>query len=81
MRKLLIAAAFVLAGTSAGLAQGYVYYGGPYAYSPGYVVYGYVPTYAAPTYYGYAPGWYGSYDDADSSYRQPSPRSTIRAVR
>jgi opacity protein-like surface antigen len=81
MKKLLIAAALVLAGTSAALAQGYVYYGGPYVSSPGYTVYNYVPSYA-PTYYGYAPGGgYGYYDESGNSYRQPSPRSTIRAVR
>lgn len=81
MRKLLISAALVLAGTTASLAQGYVYYGAPYAYSPGYAVYGYTPSY-----YTYVPaysGWYGygAYDESGNSYRQPSPRSTIRAIR
>ena len=80
MKKLLIAAGLVVAGTSAALAQGYVYYGVPYYGAP---VYGYVATYPAPyAYYGYAPGaWYGAYDTSHNSYRQPSPSSTIRAVR
>ena len=83
MRKLFIAAALMLAGTSAAMAQGYIYYGGPYAYAPGYTVYDYAPSYA-PSLYGYAPGgWYGygDYYDSSASIRQPSPRSTIRAVR
>ncbi len=80
MRKILIAAVLVVAGTSAASAQGYGY-GAPYAYSPGIAVYAYAPAYA-PAYYGYAPGgWYGSYDGSGNSYRQPSPSSTIRAVR
>lgn len=83
MKKLLVAAAIVVAGTSEALAQGYVYYGAPsgyvYRYSPGYGVYDYAPGY---TYGYYAPGYrYGDPDDADASVRQPSPSSTIRAVR
>jgi hypothetical protein len=87
MKRLLVAAAIVMAGTSAALAQGYVYYGAPsgsvYRYSPGYGVYDHAPGYAG-TYgsYGYAPGyWHGDPDDADASVRQLSPSSTIRAVR
>ena len=92
MKKLLFAAVLVVAGTSAAgtsaaLAQGYVYYGVPsgyvYPYSPGYGVYAYAPGYAG-TYgtYGYAPGyWYGAWEDSDPSVRQPNPDSTIRAVR
>jgi hypothetical protein len=87
MTKLLVAAAIIMAGTSAALAQGYVYFGAPsgyvYQYSPGYGVYDYAPGHAGTYgYYGYAPGhWYGDPDDADASVRQPSPSSTIRAVR
>ena len=87
MKKLFIAAAIIVAGTSAALAQGFVYYGSPsgyvYQYSPGYAVYGYAPVYAGAygTYYA-APGyWYGDFDDSDSSVRQPNPHSTIRSVR
>jgi hypothetical protein len=86
MKKLLVAAAIVMAGTSAALAQRYIYYGAPSGYvyqgSPGYGVY-YAPGYAGTYgYYGYAPGyWYGASDDSDASVRQPSPSSTIRAVR
>jgi hypothetical protein len=87
MKKLIVAAAFVAAGTSAALAQGYVYYGAPsgyaYQYSPGYGIYDYAPAYAG-TYgsYHYAPGyWYGAYDESGNSVRQPNPSSTIRAVR
>jgi hypothetical protein len=83
MKALLVAAALTMAGTSAALAQVYVY-GAPYYGGPS-VVYGYAPgsvgTYG---YYGYAPGgWYGygAFDESGNSYRQPSPRSTIRAVR
>jgi hypothetical protein len=80
MKKLLIAATFVVVGTSAALAQGYVYYGVPAPY-----VYGYVPAPAYPgpyVYYGYAPGgWYGANDISGNSVRQPNPRSTIEAVR
>jgi hypothetical protein len=80
MKKLLIAAVFVAAGTPAALAQGYVYLGAPYYAAP--YVYTYAPVY--PGAY-YAPGvWYrpyGWYDESGNSYRQPSPRSTIRAVR
>jgi hypothetical protein len=85
MKKLLVAALLVMAGTSAALAQGYVYYGAPsgYAsrYSPGYGLYDYAPEYAGT--YGYsAPGyWYGGYDESGNSVRQPNPHSTIRAVR
>ncbi len=84
MKRLLVAAALVLAGTSAALAQGYVYYGAPagyvYQYGPGYGVY-YAPGYAGAYGY-YAPGyWYGTPDDADASVWQPSPHSTIRAIR
>jgi hypothetical protein len=87
MKKLLVAAALVMAGTSAALAQGYVYYGPPsayvYQYSPGYGVYDYAPGYTG-TYgtYGYAPGyWYGADDESGNSVRQPNPHSSIRAVR
>jgi hypothetical protein len=87
MKKLIVAAAFVVAATSAALAQGYVYYGAPsgyaYQYAPGYGVYGYAPGYAgAYGSYRYAPGyWYGAYDESGNSVRQPNPSSTIRAVR
>jgi len=78
MKKLLIGAAFVIAGTSAAMAQGYVYYGAPYYAAP----YTYVPVAPGTVYYDYAPGaWYGAYDESGNSYRQPNPRSTIRAVR
>ncbi len=78
--KKLIAAALVMAGTSAASAQGYVHYGVPLAYAgPGYRVY-YAPGYAGV--YDFAPGyWYGADDDSGNSVRQPSPSSTIRAVR
>ena len=82
MKTLLIAAALTIAGTTATLAQGYVYYGAPSYPAP---MYGYAPGYAG-TYGYYAPapdGWYGygSFDESGNSYRQPNPRSTIRAVR
>jgi hypothetical protein len=85
MKKLLVAAAIVVAGTSTALAQGYVNYGAPagyaYQYSPGYGLYDYAPGYAG-TYGYYAPGqWYGSDDESGNSVRQPNPHSTIRAVR
>jgi hypothetical protein len=87
MKKLIVAAAIIVAGTSAALAQSYVYYGAPsgyaHRYSPGYGVYDYAPGYAA-TYgsYNYAPGYsYGAYDESGNSVRQPNPSSTIRAVR
>jgi hypothetical protein len=91
LMKKLIAAALVAGGTlaasaPAALAQGYVYgYPSAPAYvAPGYAAPGYVyaPGYAAPL-YDYAPGYwgYGSNDESGNSYRQPSPRSTIRAVR
>ncbi len=85
MKKLVIAAALVIAGTSAALAQGYVYDGGaPSVYVgrsyQGYV-YDYVPAYTG-AYYDFAPGyWYGADDESGNSVRQPSPSSTIRAVR
>ena len=73
--------ATMLTVTSPALAQGYVYV---YPSSPTYVVPGYVyaPGYAAPI-YDYAPGYfgYGSFDESGNSVRQPSPSSTIRAVR
>jgi hypothetical protein len=80
MKTLLLAAALVAVGTSAALAQG-VYYGAPYYGAP--YAYGYAPVYAGTyIYYGYAPGgWYGAYDESGNSIRQPSPSSTIRAVR
>jgi hypothetical protein len=88
MKKLLIAAGIIVAGTAAApmaaSAQGYVVYGPPavavYPVVPA-PVYDYAPGYA--TTYGYYPPvrWYGSYDESGNSYRQPSPRSTIRAVR
>jgi hypothetical protein len=88
MKKLLIAAALVAAGALAApitaSAQGYVVYGPPVVAvvppAPAYGVYDYAPGY---TTYGYYPParWYGSYDESGNSYRQPSPRSTIRAVR
>jgi len=89
MTKFLVAAALVAAGMSAAtltasspaLAQGYVYV---YPSAPAYVAPGYVyqPGYAAPL-YDYAPGYwgYGSFDESGNSVRQPSPTSTIRAVR
>jgi len=87
MKKLLVAAALVVAGTSAALAQGFVYYGAPsgyvYQYSPGYGAYVNAPAFTGTYgYYDYAPGyWYGADDESGNSVRQPSPRSTIRAVR
>jgi hypothetical protein len=88
MIKLPIAATLVAAGmslatltaSSPALAQGYVYV---YPSAPTYVAPGYVaPGYAAPL-YDYAPGYsgYGSFDESGNSVRQPSPSSTIRAVR
>lgn len=89
MTKLPIAAALVSAGmslatlaaSSPALAQGYVnvYPSAPTYVAPGYV---YQPGYAAPL-YDYAPGYwgYGSSDESGNSVRQPSPSSTIRAVR
>jgi hypothetical protein len=80
MKTLLIAAGLTIAGTTATLAQGYVYSGTPYYAAPMYAP-GYVGTYG---YYSPAPGgWYGygSFDESGNSYRQPNPRSTIRAVR
>jgi hypothetical protein len=65
MKKLLIAAGFVVAATSASLAQGYNYYGAPYGYGPygngpGVTVYDEAPGYyAAP--YAYDYGDYGPY--------------------
>jgi hypothetical protein len=81
MKTLLLAAALTAAGTSAALAQGSVYYGAPYYGAP--YVYGYPPAYAGTyVYYGYVPdGRYGAYDESGNSVRQPSPSSTIRAVR
>jgi hypothetical protein len=72
-RKFLIAAALLLAGTSASLAQGYGYYGGynsaPNGYgngyydaAPGYGGNGYydsTPGYGGNGYYDYAPGYSG----------------------
>jgi hypothetical protein len=86
MKKLLIAAGFIMAGVSAASAQGYVVYGPPavavYPAAPAYGLYDYAPGYATTT-YGYYPPvrWYGSFDESGNSYRQPGPRSTIRAVR
>lgn len=87
MKKLLIAAGIIVAGAAAApmaaSAQGYVY--GPPAVAVYPVVpapvYDYAPGYA--TTYGYYPPvrWYGSFDESGNSYRQPGPRSTIRAVR
>jgi hypothetical protein len=91
MKKLLIAAGIIVAGASAApmaaSAQGYVVYGPPAVAvypavptpAPAYGLYDYAPV----TTYGYYPPvrWYGSYDESGNSYRQPSPRSTIRAVR
>ena len=89
MKKLLIAAGIVVAGTAvapmAASAQGYVVYGPPavavYPAAPAYGLYDYAPGYV--TTYGYYPPvrWYGSFDESGNSYRQPGPRSTIRAVR
>ena len=89
MKKLLIAAALVAAGALAApiaaSAQGYVVYGPPvvavYPSAPAYGFYDYAPGYV--TTYGYYPPvhWYGSFDESGNSYRQPGPRSTIRAVR
>ena len=62
--KLLIAAAFLFAATSASMAQGYVYYAAPYAsyqYGPG--LYDYAPGVA------YGPG-YGYYRERGG----PGPR-------
>lgn len=57
MKKLVLAAAFVLAATSASLAQGVVVYGG---YGPGYYDaapgYAYGPAYSGYGYYGYGYG-------------------------
>lgn len=91
MTKLPIAAALVAAGmsvatltaSSPAMAQGYVYVypAAPTYVAPGYV-YQYAPGYAAPL-YDSAPGYwgYGSFDESGNSVRQPSPSSTIRAVR
>ncbi|HUC50617.1 MAG TPA: hypothetical protein VMA30_14640 [Xanthobacteraceae bacterium] len=81
MKTLLVAAALMMAGTPAALAQGYISYGTPYYGTP--YVYDYAPGYVGAGVY--APGvvWYGygDYYDAPASVRQPSPSSTIRAVR
>ena len=63
-KKLIIAAALVLAGTSASLAQGYGYYGAPY----GYGYYNYAPAYS----YGWprGSGWY----ENDLTRGGPGPR-------
>lgn len=69
MKKILFAVGFVLAATTASMAQGYGYgapYGpGAYGYSPGYGLYNSAPGYGS-GFYDYAPG-YGSggnwYDD------------------
>jgi hypothetical protein len=94
MKKLLVAAGIIAAGAvaipAAASAQGYVVYGPPAVAvypavpvipAPANGLYDYAPGYA--TTYGYYPParWYGSYDESGNSYRQPSPRSTIRAVR
>ncbi|HUI12422.1 MAG TPA: hypothetical protein VL048_03015 [Xanthobacteraceae bacterium] len=79
MKKILLAAGFVMAATTAALAQGYVYgapYGGGiYNYSPGYEsgpgygsgLYDYAPG------YGYG-GWY-DYDRVDAPGRGNSAES------
>jgi hypothetical protein len=82
MKKLLVAAGLLVAPTSAALAQGYTYYGapyasGPYAYSPGYGAYGDAPGYGV---YDYAPGYgYGgdpyAYDRSDGPGRGNSAES------
>lgn len=88
MKKLLIAGAFVLAATSAALAQDYYApapYGGSFGVyaDPGVGIYDYAPGYYGGD-YGYVPyGYGGGYwsDPSGNSYRQPNPHSTIRAVR
>jgi hypothetical protein len=72
-KKLLVAAAFLLAATSASLAQGYGYRGAPYGtynYAPGYGQYDYAPGYG---------GYYGSYGyapyyDSNQGRGGPGPR-------
>jgi hypothetical protein len=63
MKRLIVAAAFVLAATSAAPAQGYAYYGAPYGYGSGYELYDYAPAYTDA---------YGGY--ADSYRGGPGPR-------
>lgn len=69
MKKFLLAGAFVLAATSASLAQGYGAYGYGPVYGPGY--YDYAPTYG----YGPTPGFYGYNYGYDNRARGgPGPR-------
>jgi|GEM_PF-6925587 len=84
MKKLLFAAGFVLAATSASMAQGYVY-GAPYGarsygYGPGSGLYDYAPDYGA---YDFSPGFSGygyggnryDYDRSDAPGRGNSAES------
>ena len=83
MKKILLAAGFVLAATSASMAQDYVYgapYGaGPHDYSSGYGLYNSAPGYGSGL-YDYAPGygsggnWY-DYDRVDGPGRGNSAES------
>ncbi len=82
MKAILLAAGFILAGTTASMAQGYVYGvpygGGVYDYSPGYGLYDFAPGYGSGP-YDYAPiydggGWYG-YDRVDAPGRGNSAES------
>lgn len=84
MKKLLLAAGFVLAATSASMAQGYVY-GAPYGadfydYRPGYGLYDYAPGYGVYDFsagfsgYSYGGNWYG-YDRSDAPGRGNSAES------
>ncbi len=80
MKKLLVAAGFVVAATSASWAQGYVYAGAPYGYGPydtgpGAGVYDYAPGYGI---YDFAPGYGGDwyeYDRVDAPGRGNSAES------
>jgi ABC-type transporter lipoprotein component MlaA len=72
-KKLLVAAAFLLAATSASLAQGYGYYGAPYGsygYGPGYGAYNYAPGYGG----AYDSYGYGSYYNSDMGRGGSGPR-------
>jgi hypothetical protein len=78
MKRLILGAAFVVAATSASLAQGAYTapgYGDYYGYAPGYS--GYAPGYSyygAPG-YGYGPGYgYRGWSENDTERGGPGPR-------
>jgi len=81
MKTFILAAGFVVAATSAALAQGYVYapggYGG-YGYAPSYGLYDSAPGYGvydfSPGYAGFGNNWY-DYDRTDAPGRGNSAES------